>query len=396
MLGKKKILYILNHKSFFVSHRLKIASEVQKKNFQTFLICGTDASKLMKKEAEKILKKKKINYKEIYSNPSKLDIYNDLRYIYKTYFFLKQYRPNLIHIASPKSLILGGLAARIYNKASIVLSISGLGHLFTETNFKNKLLSFLFIKIIKVITNKKETFIIVQNQDDYKFFINRLNINYQRIKLIKGSGVNISKFHPSKKNKKNYILFPGRLLLNKGIIEFYESAKLVNKKYKNWQFLIAGAADYKSPVLIKKEKLEEILKAKFINYLGHVNYKKMPQLLSKVSIICLPSYREGMPMALQEAASSGLPVITTNVTGCKEVIINNKTGYLVESKNINMLAKKLIKLISDQNLRKKFGNAGRKFAIKNFDESLIIKQNINIYKKLIKNEKYKQKKINFS
>ena len=122
----------------------------------------------------------------------------------------------------------------------------------------------------------------------------------------------------------------------------------------------------------------------------------MPQLLSKVSIICLPSYREGMPMVLQEAAASGVPIVTTNVTGCKEVIINNRTGLLVKSRNTNMLAKKLIKLISDQNLRKKFGKAGRKFAIKNFDESLIIKQNINIYKKLIENEKHKQKKINFS
>lgn len=170
----------------------------------------------------------------------------------------------------------------------------------------------------------------------------------------------------------------------------------MNKKYKSWKFLIAGASDYKSPVLIKKEKLKEILKIKFINYLGHVDYKKMPQLLSKVSIICLPSYREGMPMVLQEAAASGVPIVTTNVTGCKEVIINNRTGLLVKSRNTNMLAKKLIKLISDQNLRKKFGKAGRKFAIKNFDESLIIKQNINIYKKLIENEKHKQKKINFS
>ncbi len=395
MLGKKKILYILNHKTFFVSHRLKIATEVQKENFQTFLICGTDASKLMKKEAEKILNKKKINYKEIYSNPGKFDILSDIKYIYKTYLFLRQYRPNLIHIASPKSLILGGIAAKIYNKASIVLSISGLGHLFTDTNFKNKFLSFIFLKIIKLITNKKETFIIVQNKDDYKFFVNNLNINRQRIKLIKGSGVNTNRFYPSEKKKK-YILFPARLLLNKGIIEFCEAAKIVNKKYKSWKFLIAGASDYKSPVLIKKEKLKEILKIKFINYLGHVDYKKMPQLLSKVSIICLPSYREGMPMVLQEAAASGVPIVTTNVTGCKEVIINNRTGLLVKSRNTNMLAKKLIKLISDQNLRKKFGKAGRKFAIKNFDESLIIKKNIKIYKKLIENEKHKQKKINFS
>lgn len=389
MLNKKKVLYIVNHKSFFVSHRLKIAEEIQKKNFQTFLICGTDASKNMKREAETILKKKKINYKEINSDPSKFDILNDLKNIIKIYFTLKKYSPDIIHIASPKSLILGGLAARIFNKAGIVLSISGLGYLFTEKNLKTKFLSNLFIIILKFIIKKKESILIVQNKDDYKLFFENLKINKEKIKLIKGSGVNLNKFYPSKKRKKKYILFPGRLLLNKGILEFYESAKIVNRRFNNWKFLIAGASDYKSPVLIKKNKLKEILNRKFIKYLGHIDNKKMPHLLSKVSIICLPSYREGMPMALQEGASSGLPIITTNETGCRDTIINNRTGYLVEKKSVNRLAKKLIKLISSAKLRKKFGENARKFAMKNFDESLVINQNINIYKKLIKHEQQK-------
>ena len=188
---------------------------------------------------------------------------------------------------------------------------------------------------------KKESFLIVQNKDDYKFFINRLNINSRRIKLIKGSGVNIYKFSTFKKNKKKQILFPGRLLINKGIMEFYKAAKIVNKKYKDWTFLIAGASDYKSPVLIKEQNFREILKEKYIKYLGHVDHNKMPKLLSEVSIICLLSYREGMPMVLQEAASCGLPVITSNVIGCKEVIIKNKTGFLVQVKNVNSLVKKI-------------------------------------------------------
>ena len=109
----------------------------------------------------------------------------------------------------------------------------------------------------------------------------------------------------------------------------------------------------------------------------------MPNLYSKSSIVCLPSYREGMPMALQEAAASGLPIVTTNVPGCKEVIINNKTGFLVKSKNIKMLVEKLFVLIENNSLRKKFGNESRKFAVKNFDENLIIKKNIKIYNDLI-------------
>lgn len=385
----KKILYIINHKSFFVSHRLKIALEAKKQKFETFLICGTDASYSMKKEAEKILKKKKINFKEICSDPSKFNLILDIKYIYKTFLFLKEYRPDLIHIASPKALVLGGIAARLYNKSAVILSISGLGHIFTEKNFKTKILSFLFIRIIKIITNLKKTMVIVQNKDDYVFFRKILKIKKKKIKIIKGSGVDINRFFPRKNQKERLVLFPGRLLLNKGIIEFYESAKIINKKHKDWKFLIAGASDYKSPVLIKKYKLKEILKKSYITYLGHVDYKKMPKLLNKISIMCLPSYREGMPMVLQEGASSGLPIITSDVAGCNEVIINNRTGFLVKLKSVKMLVEKLMFLIENINLRQKFGKEGRKFAVKNFDENLIIKQNLDIYKNLMLNGKNK-------
>ena len=303
------------------------------------------------KRSQKILKKN-IKFKEIPSDPSKFNLIADIKYIYKTYLFIKNYCPDLIHIASPKSLILGGIAAKIYNKSGIVLSISGLGHLFTEKNLKTKILSYLFIKIIKFILKSKKAIVIVQNKNDYNLFKYNFKIKRKQIKIIKGSGVNINKFFPKNNQKENLILFPGRLLLNKGIIEFYESAKIIHKKYKNWKFLIAGASDYKSPVLINKNKLKEILENKCIKYLGHIDYRKMPKLFNKISIICLPSYREGMPMVLQEGASSGLPIVTSNVVGCNEVIINNKTGFLVKSKNVKMLVEKLEILIKNAKLRK--------------------------------------------
>ena len=386
MKNKKKILYIINHKSFFVSHRLKIALEAKKQNFEPFLICGTDASDTMKKNAKKILKKTKIKYKEIASEPNKFNLKEDIQSIYKIYQFIKKFNPNLIHIASPKALILGGIAARFYNKSAIIMSVSGFGHLFTEKSYKNKFLSHLFIKILKFILSLSKSVIIVQNKDDYYFLIKSLKIKKNKIKIVKGSGVNINKFTPNNTVRQKSIIFPGRLLLNKGILEFYEASKIINNTHKNWHFIIAGSSDYKSPVLIKKNKLDEILKKTFIKYIGHVDHLKMPNLYSKSSIICLPSYREGMPMALQEAAASGLPVVTTNVTGCKEAVINNKTGFLVKSKDVKTLVEKLLVLIENNNLRKKFGNESRKFAVKNFDENLIIKKHIKIYKDLIRHD----------
>ena len=381
-----KLLYLINHKSFFVSHRLKIALKVSEKNFSTFLICGKDSSKTMKKESSEIIKKLKINYKEILTSSGKINFFCDLFSIVKLYFLIKSFKPSLIHIASPKFIILAGLAARIYAKAPIILSISGLGYLFTKKNIKNFFLSILFSNIIKIIINFKKCLVIVQNKDDYYFFLNKLNIHKKKIKIIKGSGVDINKFTYRKKNKKKIILFPARLLINKGIIEFIEAAKIIRKNFKDWLFVVAGSSDYTSPDLINKTTLKDAVKFKHINYIGYVHQDKMPTLLSKSSIVCLPSYREGMPMVLQEAAAAGLPIVTTNVVGCRESIINNKTGFLVEPKNIDNLVEKLTLLIKNSFLRKKFGIEGRKFAIKNFDEKKIIKQNIEFYESLLKHE----------
>ena len=234
--------------------------------------------------------------------------------------------------------------------------------------------------------NFKKCIVIVQNKNDYYYFKNKLNIQKEKIKIIRGSGVDINKFTNYKKNKNKIILFPARLLLNKGIIEFIEAAKIIRKKFKDWFFVICGASDYTSPELISKTLIKNAVMNKHIKYIGYVPQDKMPTLLSKSSIVCLPSYREGMPMVLQEAAASGLPIVTTNVVGCRESIINNKTGFLVEPKNVDDLVEKLTLLIKSKFLRKKFGNEGTKFAIKNFNEKKIIKQNIKLYKSLLKYE----------
>ena len=381
-----KLLYLINHKSFFVSHRLKIALAAGKENFYTFLICGKDSSKVMKKESLKIIKKLKINYKEVESSGGTISFFYDLFSITKLFFLIRSFKPSLIHIASPKFIILAGLAARIYGKAPIILSISGLGYLFTKKSIKIFFLSILFSSIIKILINFKKCIVIVQNKNDYYYFKNKLNIQKEKIKIIRGSGVDINKFTNYKKNKNKIILFPARLLLNKGIIEFIEAAKIIRKKFKDWFFVICGASDYTSPELISKTLIENAVMNKHIKYIGYVPQDKMPTLLSKSSIVCLPSYREGMPMVLQEAAASGLPIVTTNVVGCRESIINNKTGFLVEPKNVDDLVEKLTLLIKSNFLRKKFGNEGRKFAIKNFNEKKIIKQNIKLYKSLLKYE----------
>ncbi len=176
---------------------------------------------------------------------------------------------------------------------------------------------------------------------------------------------------------KKSIVLPARLLVEKGINEFVEAAKILKKKYTDWNFFLAGVADYNNPSSIKIKKLKEWQNMGIIKWLGYISDTK--KLYSECSIVCLPSYREGFPKCLIEAASFGIPIVTTNVPGCRDAIIPNETGLLVEPKDAKSLVDGLDKLIRDKNLRIIFGNNGYNLAKEKFDIKNVIDKTFEIY-----------------
>ena len=146
---------------------------------------------------------------------------------------------------------------------------------------------------------------------------------------------------------------PSRLLIEKGVLEYINAARVLKKEFPNWNFLIAGAADYDNPSSLSYNLIKYYQKEGIINWSGYVS--DMDKMYENSSIVCLPSYREGFPKCLIEAANFGIPTVTTDVPGCRDAIIPNKTGLLVEPKNYLSLANGLKKLIKDEKLRKSFG-----------------------------------------
>ena len=149
--------------------------------------------------------------------------------------------------------------------------------------------------------------------------------------------------------------------------------KILNKKYPNWKFHIAGTLNYKKnqEYFIKKNNLKNI------KFYGH--YEKIYKLFNESSIVCLPSYREGFPKSLIEASASGCAIVTSNVPGCRDVIKNNYNGYLCLPKNIDSLYSKLDKLINNKKIREIFFKNSRKLAEKKFDQKIFIKKNLYNY-----------------
>tara|TARA_B100000780_G_C20981429_1_gene392208 strand:- start:51 stop:782 length:732 start_codon:yes stop_codon:yes gene_type:complete len=224
--------------------------------------------------------------------------------------------------------------------------------------------------------------IIVENKDDYFFLKNTYKIKSKEIQLIKGSGVNLKKYKYKKKNNSKLVMLPARVIKEKGIEEFIMAAVSLNKNFPEWKFAVAGTFDYEKQSKLNMNRIKFLNKNNIVKFLGYV--KNMNTLYKKTAIVCLPSYREGFSRTLQEAAAVGIPIVTTNVVGCKDSIIPNKTGLLSKPKNYNSLRKKLAILISSKKKRFIFGLNGRKLAEKEFELNSVIKKNLDIYNNLIR------------
>ena len=379
----KKIVFFINHAAFFVSHRLPLALHARKNGYHVSLLTGLPASKIMESDALKIIKKNNIQHKQILISPSGFNIFLDLIGIFQILFFFLKTRPNIIHAAATKPILYGAFISKLLRINGVVISFAGMGYIFTgKANLFRKLLQNFIIIFQRWILSYPKIRVIVQNKDDKNFLIREKIIDKKRIVIIKGSGVDLNKFKYSDyKNAKKIVLFPSRLLKNKGVLEFLEASKILSSKYPDWQFVLAGSADYKHPTTIKYSELSEFLKIKNIKWIGFRS--DIHNIYKKSSIVCLPSYREGMPKSLLEAASVGRPVVTTNVIGCKDAIIKNKTGYLVPSRNTLELIKYLEILMTNTRISSKFGKSARELAVKTFDLKIVKNRVINLYDKIL-------------
>ena len=379
----KKILFIVNHLAFFSSHRSNIVELLLKKNYKSLVVAGQPASKIMEEIAINDLKRKKINFRRVYlSSFISLNIFKEFLGLVQICYQIIKFKPNIVHAISPKIILISIIINKFLSIKNLILAISGMGNLFVESkSIKYKILKKIYIFFLKTIRKSKNITIIVQNNADKLFFEEIIKLSKNQIRLIKGSGVETKKFSILKKNeKKKIILLSSRLVVEKGIKEFVSAARILKYNFPEWKFVIVGASDYSSSSMIKKNNLNKIRFVENIEWLGYV--KNMNKMIEKSSIICLPSYREGLSKSLIEGAMMGKPIITTLAPGCKDTIIKNITGFAVPVKSIFALVTKLRLLMSNEKLRDGMGVRAKIFAQNNFSSKKILKKIYNLYKQL--------------
>jgi glycosyltransferase involved in cell wall biosynthesis len=265
----------------------------------------------------------------------------------------------------------------------VVNSVTGLGYLFISNKWTTKFLRSLILPFYKKILQARRSWIIFENSDDLDAFTNSGLVNPAKASLIKGSGVDTAKFSPPEKLsgcKEQIVLFAARLLVDKGILDFIEAAKIIRIKNITVKFIVAGDTDDGNPSSITKSLLNSLKEEKIAEFLGHVD--NIEAIINTATIVVLPSYREGTPKILLEAAAMGKPIIATDVPGCREIVEHGKNGLLVPVNDPQQLAAGILKLLEDENLRQKMGAYSREKAVKEFDSNHVAQHTVAVYKKV--------------
>lgn len=365
----KRIVFITNVDWAFISHRLPLGIRAKKEGYEVFVLAKDTGNK-------KLLMSYGINLININFHRSGTNLFRELRTIVELYEKIVRLSPDILHNVGQKPVIYGSILGRILRIPKIVNAIIGMGYLFTSAKGFKKLIAKIIEIIYSILLSGNSINLIVQNQTDYDYFKNK---DVQNLNLILGSGVDTNYFkqidEPS--HGKNNVSLIGRMLWDKGIGEFVEAIKLLPKTLREQtNFFLVGMQDKGNLMSIERSQLEE-WNRDGVQWVGH--QKDVKTWIENSNIVVLPSYREGLPKVLIEALSCGRAIITTDVPGCREVVVHEENGLLVPAKNSVELSKALMKLLSDKEYRWRMAVNNRKRAIDFFDEAIVVERTFNIY-----------------
>ncbi len=309
-----------------------------------------------------------------------LSVFRDMRALVRLIRLFSRHKPDLIHCFHAKPILLGSIAIAVIPRwrPRFVSTITGLGYSYIEGG-----MNWLIASIGYRLLMRHSDAAIFQNQDDLSMFVGRKWINEKRAALIRSSGVDTGRFRPGKnRGTKTTILMLSRLIHQKGVQDYLDAAKIVNDKYTNTAFFLAGEIETDHADRIAETKIMEATRRSGVEYLGFVS--NVEELLSATQILVFPSYyREGLPRVVIEAAACAVPTIGADVPGTRDAIQDGVTGLLVRPRDHRLLAEKIGQLLDDEELRVKMGIAARQRALEEFDVHLITEKQMDVYKSVL-------------
>ncbi|EOW9235334.1 glycosyltransferase family 4 protein [Vibrio cholerae] len=374
---KNSVLYIINVDWYFNLHWLERVEYFKSLGYEIHIITNfTDET------IKGTLLSKGYICHDLNLKRKGMNLFSEFLYVLRLGRFLQSIKPNLIHSITIKPVLYSGLLNSFFYRKPIVYSITGRGAVFTSRKIKFVLLRGLIKKLYKFISINTSRFIF-ENEEDHLFFESVGILKYNNGNVIKGAGIDLGRFKPDRYPNNGSILFASRLLEDKGLRCLVDASRLLKARGYKFSLNVAGIIDTDVSSAIPLSQIEQWDVDGEINWLGNV--KDMPSLINQNDVVCLPTtYGEGIPRILIEAAACGRCIITTDVPGCREVVIHRENGYLVPPNSAEDTANAIAKLLSEPELRVAMGYKSRIKAEREFDQNIVFGMTAQVYENILK------------
>ncbi|NCC85775.1 MAG: glycosyltransferase family 1 protein [Clostridia bacterium] len=380
---RPKLLYFITEDWFFCSHFLGRAKAA--------LSAGHDVVVVARERSHgNAIRKQGLKFIPFPISRRGLNPFRELLTILRLISIYRREHPDVVHHIALKPIMYGTIAALFCGCRKIVNAPVGLGFVFSSGSWKARLLRPFAGLGLQFLLNPRGSRVIFENQDDVRAFVGARIVRPQDAILIRGAGVDTREFAVAPEpDGSPVIILVARMLWDKGIGEYVEAAQILKARGRLVRMLLVGAPDDQNPASIPIKTLNEWNASGVVEWLGHRN--DIPKLLGQSHIVCLPSYREGLPKSLLEGLAAGRPLVTTDVPGCREAVQDGANGFLVPAKDARSLADALEKLILNHELRRKMGTASRNLALTDFSSQRIEAETLAVYFRFLGKETTLQK-----
>jgi glycosyltransferase involved in cell wall biosynthesis len=370
----RRLLFVVNNPAFFLSHRLPLALRAKEEGYDVHVATMDGAS------VSRIVELGLVHHVIPMSRSGKNPI-EEVRSVYALWALFRRLRPGIVHAVTIKPVLYGGIAARLAGVPGYVAAISGLGFIFTRPAKGVDFLRIAATLLYRLALGHRNSRVIFQNANDRDVLRKAGVVRTEQVVLIRGSGVDLDEFQALPEPEGPPVaLMAARLLRDKGVMEFIEAARLAASDPSGLRWVLAGSPDPGNPASISMQQFESWRQEGVVQCLGERS--DIAALYGGAHIAVLPSYREGLPKSLIEAAACGRAVVTTDVPGCRDAIEPDVSGLLVSARDANALAQAVLRLARDGELRRKMGAEGRQLAEREFDIRKVAQAHLDIYRML--------------
>jgi glycosyltransferase involved in cell wall biosynthesis len=382
--GAERLLIISGDAPFFVTHFLTLAEAAGREGYDVHVATPFDpASTRRDADAVRAIEKMGLTFHPIPLKRSSTNPLRELSLIGELAALMARIAPDLVHCIGMKPVLYAGSIARL-RKTPAVHSVIGLGLPFMGNGPMAALRRSLILKAFAFVFGNKHSRATVEHEEDYSIFLRAKAIEPARLLQLNGVGVDLARFCPRPSDQAGnddapLVMFASRLIAPKGVRDFVEAARRIKARGVPARFVLQCELDAENPTAIAEEEVRGWDDEKVIEWWGHTT--EMPKSFRSADIFCLPTYyREGVPKVLLEAAASGLPIVTSDLPGCRDVVRQGGNGFLIAPRDVGALEAALLRLITDAEFRREAGRQSRAMAVEKFSVESYIRTSLAIYR----------------